>query len=734
MLTKKFDKLFSTKNLLITLELYKKTKGYHEAKELISSGEFLKSLKKGFIPDPMQGFEVPKSNGEMRKLAQASITSKVVQKIIAEAILDSVKFNDKSYAFRKGKGVLKAINRTKDFLKRYSYIAKADIDNFFDTINQEKLIVILNRLIEDKKIVMLISLFLKNGMMKHNEWIDKSQGIYQGDVLSPVLSNLYLHSFDEALEKKGIDFVRFADDMLFFAKNEKKAKKNLAIATSYLKALDLSFGEDKSYLASLHDGFEFLGLRFKDKTIQMDNKRFQKKISTISKSTKKKDLYESIKFINEYLVGIRHYYFKVLSSKHQLILIAEHIDEILVKKIALAKKSKVINKKSKFVQILVELEDLEHNTKEEKIRHAHNLIARAYESIAMAKPLVNAEKKVEKKKRTFLQEQIKNSEIILNRFGLYISMSKGKVVVKEYGKVIQTSPINWVTRIIVMTKGVSISSNLILECSKRKIDIDFIEKSRPYAQITYYSVVSNELHLKQLDLKNSKKGFKIALSLIKAKMKNQINLIKYYARYREREDVESFELLERYIEQMEGILKNIKNAKDIPALMGYEGSLSVVYWKSFGILIDEKEFKRETFNAPDAINQSLNYGYAFIYHRVQSALLKTGVNIYHSFLHSSQDNKPTLVFDMVEVFRQLVVDREIISILNRGTELTSNKGRLTKKSIKVITENIQERLATPTKWRKGKYKIVTIIDEQALELSHVIKGIKSNFKGFVVKY
>ena len=89
---------------------------------------------------------------------------------------------------------------------------------------------------------------------------------------------------------------------------------------------------------------------------------------------------------------------------------------------------------------------------------------------------------------------------------------------------------------------------------------------------------------------------------------------------------------------------------------------------------------------------------------------------------------------MVEPFRQLVVDREIISILNHGTKLTSNKGRLTKKSIKVITENVQERLATPTKWRKGKYKLMTIIDEQALEMAHVIKGVKSNFKGFVGRF
>ena len=734
MLTKKFHKLFSTKRLLTTLELYKKTKGYHEAKNIIASGEFLQSLEKGYIPDPLSGFEVAKSNGEMRQLAQASITSKVVQKIIAEALLDAVKLNDKSYAFRQGKGVLKAVNRTKDFLKRYSYVAKADVDDFFDSINQEKLLIVLQKVIEDKKIIMLISIFLKNGMMKQNEWKDKSRGVYQGDVLSPVLSNLYLHSFDEALEKKGIEFVRFADDMLFFAKSEKEAKNNLAIATAYLNALDLTFGEEKSYLASVHDGFEFLGLRFKDKTIQMDNERFQKKLSTISKKTKKRDLYKSITFLNEYLVGIRNYYFKVLSNKHQLILIAEHIDEILVKKIALAKKSKSINKKSKFIQILVTLEDLEHNTLEEKQRHAHNLVVRAYEALTLEKPLENAQKKMAKKKSSFLQEQIKSSEIILNRFGLYVSMSKGKIVVKEYGKVIQTSPVNWVTRIIVMTKGVSISSNLILECSKRKIDIDFIEKSKPYAQITYYENVSNELHLKQLDLKNSKNGLNIAKAIIKAKIKNQINLVKYYSRYREREEIDDFHELERTIEQMEGVAKKIKSAKDVPMLMGYEGSLSVLYWKCFGILIEQKDFKRETQNAPDEINQSLNYGYAFIYHRVQSALLKTGVNIYHSFLHTPQANKPTLVFDMVEVFRQMVVDREIISILNRGTKLSSNKGRLTKKSVKVITENVQERLATPTKWRKGKYKLMTIIDEQALELSHVIKGIKSNFKGFVGRF
>ena len=734
MLDKKFDEIFSTNKLLKTLEIYKKTKGYKEAREIISSGKFIEDFKKGFIPDPLQGFEIEKSDGGKRQLAQANIYSKVVQKIIATELLEVIKFSDKSYAFRPNKGALKAINRTKDFLRKYKFIAKADIDNFFDTINQEKLLTVLEKIIVDKKIIALISLFLKNGMLKSHKWIDKTQGVYQGDVLSPVLSNIYLHIFDKRLEKEGIEFVRYADDMVFFAKSKNDAKNKLSKATKYLKELDLSFGEDKSYISSLKEGFEFLGVFFKDKDISMDNEKLQKKLSKITKNCKKRDLQGSIEFLNEYLQGIKNYYCKVLTSKHQLVLISKHIDEILVEKIVYEKREKITNKKSKFFDILSALEDLEHNTLEEKQRHANILIDKAYELLSQEKPLKSAEKRIEKKKREFFKQEIKSSEIVLNKFGLFISVSKGKIIVKEYGKVVQRSPINWITRIVIMSKGVSLSSNLIRQCSKRKIDIDFIDKNYPYAQILYHNVVSNELYQKQLDLKNSPKGLAIAKAIIKAKMKNQINLIKYYARYREQENPQEFDKLQSYIDKMEAIYAKVKDANSQSSLMGFEGSLSNVYWSAFGVLIDEKDFKRVTLDAPDSINQALNYGYAFIYHRVQSALVKTGVNIYHSFLHSPQQNKPTLVYDLVEPFRQLVVDREIISILNRGTELNSAKGKLDKKSIKVITQNIQERLATPTKWRKGKYKLTTIIEEQALELSHVIQGTKSKFRGFVGRF
>ena len=659
----------------------------------------------------------------------------MIQRVIANALNDAVKFNDKSYAFRQGKGPLKAVNRTKDFLKQYHCVAKADIDDFFDSIDQEKLIQVLKQVVLDDQILMVISLFLKNGMMQKSHWIDKTRGVYQGDVLSPVLSNLYLHAFDAILEKHKIEFVRFADDMVFFAHTKKEAKKYLSIATLLLKNLGLTFGEEKSYVACVDKiGFEFLGLRFKEKFVLMDNARLMEKLSNLSQKTKRKDLVDSIVFFNEYTAALRRYYLPILSDLSQLMMIEEHIDAILIQKIIHAKENKVINKKSKLIQYLVDLESIEESSMEERTLHAQELVTKAYETIALKKPLETATKVINKKKSKYLQEQMKSSEIVLNKFGLYASMSRGKIVIKEYGKVVKKMPLNWVSRIIVMTKGASLSSALIYECSRKKIDIDFIEKQRPYAQITYYATINNELHLKQIAMKNDPKGLHIAKSIIKAKMKNQINLLKYYSRYREETNKQEFKKLNVLIVQMQSILKRVTGAKDVPMLMGYEGSLSVLYWKGFGILIGKEDFKRETQNAPDAINQSLNYGYAFIYHRVQSALLKVGVNIYHSFLHTSQDNKPTLVFDMVEVFRQPVVDREIISILNLGTKIYSSKGRLNKKSIKVITENVQERLSTQTKWRKGRYKIETIIEDQALEMAHVIRGIKKNFKGFIVRF
>ncbi len=100
-------------------------------------------------------------------------------------------------------------------------------------------------------------------------------------------------------------------------------------------------------------------------------------------------------------------------------------------------------------------------------------------------------------------------------------------------------------------------------------------------------------------------------------------------------------------------------------------------------------------------------------------------------MHEAQANKPTLVYDLIEEFRQLIVDREIISITTKGFEFKIAKdGFLNQKSKEMVITNIQERLATFTKWRKGKYKLISIIEHQANLLARAIKK-ESDYKGFV---
>jgi len=729
-----FKKIFTKESLFDVLREYQKAKDYDQIYSLIYSGKFLKILDEGFIPDPVISFEIEKNEHEKRQLALSSTSSKIVQKIILKHYENIVKFSDKSYAFRKNKGTVKAINRTKDFLRTNFWIAKADIDNFFDTINQQKLISKLNSFIHDRQIVKLIALFLKNGMLKNKTWIDKTEGIYQGDNLSPWLSNIYLDDFDKYLESKQVSFVRYSDDMIFFAKHRKDAIRIIDMAEGYLNSLSLSFGKDKTSISNKKEGFSYLGLWFKNETIIMDNKKLQKKISDISKKTKNKPIVQTVETINEHIEGVRRYYAKILTDRTQFKILQNHINGILIRKIILAKNSKTINKKSAFKEILSKLKSYDTITKEENQKRTDKLISEAYKQLSLQTPLKSAQKEIDKNKTTFLKKQIKSSELILSRYGVYAGVTKGKAVVKEYGKVIKQIPLNTLTRIIILSPSINISSMLIYQCSKRKIDIDFIYKDEPYAMITYHKSISYKLHQKQLAFLDSPKSLVVAIEFIKTKAKNQINLIKYYMRYREDTDHDEFKILDKKIETMQQLYKKIKNAKNTEQLMGYEGNISSHYWSAFGILIDKPEFKRITYNAPDTINQSINYGYGFLYNRIQSAIIKTRLSLYHSFLHKEQANKPTLVYDIIEEFRQPTVDREIISILNRGTKLKSSKGKLTSESIKIISQNIQERFITPTKWRKGRYKLLFIIDEQILSLSHIIQGKNKKYKGFIARY
>ena len=199
---------------------------------------------------------------------------------------------------------------------------------------------------------------------------------------------------------------------------------------------------------------------------------------------------------------------------------------------------------------------------------------------------------------------------------------------------------------------------MIKKSTQNSITIDFIDRDAlSYASlITHKSSVTQNIN-KQAKIIDTPLQLFLATQFIKGKAKNQINYIKYLDKYHK--------ILDENILKMQTILtQKLKSVESVEQLMGYEGSISVLYWESLRLILEVPFEKRVTFGANDIVNSTLNYAYAILYGKVQHSLVHAGLSLNISFLHALDDNKPTLTFDMIEEFRTFIVDRTIISMFN----------------------------------------------------------------------
>jgi CRISPR-associated endonuclease Cas1/group II intron reverse transcriptase/maturase len=706
---KTFEEIFSTQRI-----------NYELQKEGLNP---IKSYDEFFDFTPHTSFKIPKHDNDYRVISIPSLKVKIIQKILYTNLKDSFKFSNRNYAYQSGKSPIKAINRIKNILPRFEFIIRCDIKNFFDEIDHDILYKKLKNTIKDEKILYLIMLFLKNGALFKGKWVDKFSGVYQGDVLSPFLANLYLDEFDKYFEQK-CEFIRFADDMIFFEHSKKSSNKLLEDIKSFLsKQLKLTLNEDKTFITFKKVPFSYLGVVFNinENLFSIENDRLMKKISVISKETKKLNLIETIDRLNENVNGFHNYYKKVINNQNQFLLLQQRLEEIIIAKIIEAKQTKFITRKQDFFKYISALKT--YKFKENFVGY---IVNEAYIKLRLSNPKKAAEKKINSQKIKFSKNYLKTTELIITKTGSYLSFTKGKIKIKTYEEN-KLVPINVVKRIIITTTRSSISSYLIKVCAEHKIDIDFISDNAPYALLTYFKNIAKELHIAQLRLTFSPRGLEFAKNLHIAKAKNQINLLKYFNLRRANAKLDDI------IFNMQKYTKKIKTAKDKKSLMGIEGYISTQYWNGFKIIIDNPSFVRTHKDSKDVINQTLNYAYAILYNKIQSALIKEGLNIYYPFLHSEMSNKPTLVFDFIEPFRQPIVDRQIISIITKKKKLTQSNNLLSEDTKKIIIQNIQERLGSFTKTRYGKTTYLNLISFEANSFKRDIQNNKIH-KFFIAKY
>lgn len=236
------------------------------------------SIRKKSKPKPG---ELPKT--EWRGLAVPTVRDRIVQQALLNLLhpLLESQFEDCSFAYRPGRSYKSAIRQIATWRERgYDWVMDADVVKYFDSIQHSRLFAELQERVHDPAVGKLVERWIGSGVTTASGLILPSKGIPQGSVVSPILANVYLDDFDEAIADAGFKLVRYADDFVVLAKSQVQIAKAQALVDELLKTMGLELHPDKTRITNFQQGFHFLGHTFVRSLVIQDEgkKRKEKRI------------------------------------------------------------------------------------------------------------------------------------------------------------------------------------------------------------------------------------------------------------------------------------------------------------------------------------------------------------------------------------------------------------------------------------------------------------------------
>lgn len=331
-------------------------------------------------------------------------------------------------------------------------------------------------------------------------------------------------------------------------------------------------------------------------------------------------------------------------------------------------------------------------------------------------------------------------QLIVDGYGSYIHRKQNlfevETGVENQEKKREEFSADTVSQILITSKA-SISSGAVQLAMEKQIDIVYLDwHGRPYARTYPCKLGGTTLtRRRQASKYLSKEVAEMVKAMISAKVSNQVALLKSLAKTRKSNEFENYiRKIKANATKLDEIYGNIEEIRGV--ILGIEGYCSTQYWTALTTILP---FDGREQEAKDIVNAMINYGYGILYSEIEKACIIAGLDPYLGFLHTDRYGKPSTVLDMIEEFRQTIVDRTVITLFARKEveesdgDISGNTFMLTKKGRRKVIEAVMERMHSKMKHNGREYTLEGIMVEQARQVARVLLGESNEYKPFLVR-
>lgn len=330
-------------------------------------------------------------------------------------------------------------------------------------------------------------------------------------------------------------------------------------------------------------------------------------------------------------------------------------------------------------------------------------------------------------------------KLIIEGYNKSIHKKDNQIVVKEKDELIYKIPADDIDDITIVGKGY-ITFDALSLLSRNNVNLITVNY---FGQVEYILETPNQKYVQlkkeQYRSSDNEKGLKIAIEIVKTKIKNQKSTIKTLNKNKKIKKVKENEnKIKEYLIELEKLeIRDDSSIKNV--IMGIEGKISVLYWDSISMLLPESVNFKNRNQKPenDVVNAMLNYGYAILASQITKSILLHGLDAYCGFLHADRYKRTSLTYDLIEEFRQQIVDKTVIKLINYKQidedSINHRNNALNLESRKILVAAIMDKLHSEISYGDEKVSYLEIIDNQCSVLVDTLIG-DGEYEGFYLQW